>query len=68
MAVTASDLGRELHELIAALDHRARRAEQAGEDAIARDAALREQAVHRLKELEAESHVVTPRQTAIVPS
>ena len=64
MAVTKSDLARELHELIAALDRRVRRVEQAGEEAIARDAAaLREKAVHRLKELEADKEVA-PRQTS----
>lgn len=67
MAVTASDLARELHELIAALDRRVPRVEQAGEEAIAQDAAaLREKAVQRLKELEADSPV-GPRQTSIVP-
>jgi hypothetical protein len=39
MAVTASNLVRELQELIAALDRRVPRVEQAGESAIARDAA-----------------------------
>lgn len=49
MAVTASDLARELGELIAALDRRAPRVERAGESAIARDAsALREKAVQGL--------------------
>ena len=52
MTVTAKDLAHELHELIAALDRRVPRVEQAGEDAIARDAAaLREKAVQRLREL-----------------
>jgi len=52
MAVTANDLAYELHELIAALDRRVPRVEQAGEDAIARDAAaLRDKAVQRLREL-----------------
>ena len=53
MAVTASDLARELQELITALDRRVPRVEQAGEDAIARDAAaLREKALKRLRELD----------------
>jgi hypothetical protein len=64
MAVTASDLARELHELIAALDRRVPRVEQAGEEAIARDAAaLREKAVQRLNELEADRQAA-PRQTS----
>ena len=53
MAVGPDELARELHELIEALDRRVPRVEQAGEAAIARDAAaLREKAVQRLKELE----------------
>ena len=40
ITVTAKDLAHELHELIAALDRRVPRVEQAGEDAIARDAAV----------------------------
>ena len=53
MAVTPTDLARELHELIAALDRRLPRVEQAGEAAIARDAAaLRKKAVERLRELD----------------
>lgn len=56
MAVTTRDLARELHELIAALDRRVPRVEQAGEEAIARDAAaLRAKAVQRLRELDAAS-------------
>jgi hypothetical protein len=52
MAVTAEDLARQLHELVAALDRRVPRVGHAGEDAIARDAAaLREKAVQRLREL-----------------
>ena len=52
MAVTRDELLRELRELIAALDRRVARVEQAGEAAIARDAAaLREKAVKRLAEL-----------------
>lgn len=67
MAVTARDLPRELHELIAALDRRVPRVERAGEDDIARDAkALRDKAVQRLKELDAASKVAAG-QPAIVP-
>ena len=52
MAVTAHALTRELEELIAALDRRVPRVEQAGEADIARDAAaLRARAVARLAEL-----------------
>ena len=52
MAMTASELARELEELIAALDRRVPRVERAGEAAIARDAAaLREKAVQRLAQL-----------------
>jgi hypothetical protein len=52
MAVTAGELTRELEELIAALDRRLPRVEQAGEAAIARDAAaLRARASNRLAEL-----------------
>jgi hypothetical protein len=52
MAVSTSELARELQELIAALDRRLPRVEQAGEAAIARDAAtLRDKAVKRLAEL-----------------
>jgi hypothetical protein len=52
MAVNAGELKRELEELIAALDRRVPRVEQAGEAAIARDAAmLRAKAVARLSEL-----------------
>ena len=51
-SVSARDLARELEELIAALDRRVPRVEQAGEAAIARDAAaLREKAVNRLATL-----------------
>jgi hypothetical protein len=53
MAVAPKDLARGLHELIAALDRRVPRVEQAGEAGIARDAAaLREKAVQRLRELD----------------
>jgi hypothetical protein len=52
MAVTSPDLARELEELIAALDRRVPRVEEAGEALIARDAAaLRAKAVERLAEL-----------------
>ena len=52
MAVSTSPLARELEDLIAALDRRVPRVEQAGEVAIARDAAaLRARAVARLAEL-----------------
>jgi hypothetical protein len=52
MAVSASELTRELEELIAALDRRVPRVEEAGEAAIARDAAaLRAKAVERLAQL-----------------
>jgi hypothetical protein len=54
MAVKAGELTRELEELIAALDRRVPRVEQAGEAAIARDAAaLRAKAAKRLTELAA---------------
>jgi hypothetical protein len=50
--VSANDLAAVLEELIAALDRRVPRVEQAGEGAIARDAAaLRAKAVARLAEL-----------------
>ena len=52
MAVSRAELARDLQELIAALDRRLPGVEQAGEIAIARDAAaLREKAVERLAEL-----------------
>ena len=52
MAVNRSELARELHELIAALDRRVPRVAQAGEPSIAQDAAaLREKAINRLAEL-----------------
>ena len=52
MAVTTTELTRELEELIAALDRRVPRVEQAGEAGIAREAAaLRAKAVIRLMEL-----------------
>lgn len=53
MAVSFSDLGRRLGELIAAMDRRVPHAERATEAAIARDTAvLREKAVTRLAEIE----------------
>jgi hypothetical protein len=53
VAVDVTDVARELHELIDALDRRLPRVEQAGEASIARDAAaLREKAVMRLSELQ----------------
>jgi hypothetical protein len=52
MAVSRSQLARELRELIAALDRRVPQLERAEETAIARDAAeLRAQAIKRLAEL-----------------
>jgi hypothetical protein len=52
MALSAGELTRELEELVAALDRRMPRVEQAGELAIARDAAaLRAKALGRLSEL-----------------
>jgi hypothetical protein len=52
MAVSAGELGRALEDLIAALDRRVPRVEQAGEVTIAREAAaLRARAVDRLAEL-----------------
>ena len=52
MALTAPALTRELEELIAALDRRVPRVEEAGEADIARDAAaLRAKAVERLATL-----------------
>ena len=52
MPLSTGELARELEELIAALDRRVPRVEQAGEVAIAREAAaLRARAVDRLAEL-----------------
>jgi hypothetical protein len=52
MAVSTNELESVLEELIAALDRRVPRVEQAGESGIARDAAaLRAKAVKRLTEL-----------------
>ena len=54
MAMNTGELARELGDLIAALDRRVPRVEQAGEVAIAREAAaLRARAVNRLAELAA---------------
>lgn len=55
MASVSPELVLELEELIAALDRRVPRVEQAGEAAIAREAAtLRAKAVKRLEELVAQ--------------
>jgi hypothetical protein len=52
MAVAASELVRELEELITALDRRVPHVERVGEEEIAQDAArLRAKAVRRLAEL-----------------
>jgi hypothetical protein len=52
MAISASELTRDLEELIAAIDRRVPRLDRAGEAAIVRDAAaLRAKAVERLAEL-----------------
>jgi hypothetical protein len=62
LAVAPSDLARELQELIAALDRRVPRVERAGEAGIARDAiALREKAVQRLAEIEAQAAAAAVR-------
>ena len=54
VAVTNAQLARDLQEVIAALDRRLPRLEQAGEASIARDAAvLRAKAVKRLADLAA---------------
>jgi hypothetical protein len=59
MAVT--ELVRELEELIAALDRRVPRVQEAGEADIARDAAaLRAKAVERLAELARETALTPP--------
>jgi hypothetical protein len=56
VAVSSEELKRRLQELVTALDARVRRVEQAGELAIARDAAaLRAKAIKRLEELAAPS-------------
>ena len=52
MAVSGSELARELEELIAAIDRRVPHLDRAGEAAIVREAAaLRAKAVERLAEL-----------------
>jgi hypothetical protein len=69
VVVTSPDLARELHELIAALDRRLPRVEQAGEAAIARDAAaLREKAVQRLRELDEERTIAAAEATGHTPA
>ena len=53
MALIRTQLLRELHELIAALDRRVPQVEQAGEPSMARDAAaLKDKALKRIAELE----------------
>lgn len=65
MAVSRSQLARELQELIAALDRRVPHLERAEETAIARDAAkLRAQAMKRLAELTDEHG----GEAAVIPS
>ena len=60
LAVSSSDLIRELEELVAALDKRVPRVAHAGEAAIARDAAaLRAKAIERLAQLATEATVST---------
>lgn len=62
MAVNRAELSRELHELIAALDRRVPRVEQAGEASIARDAAaLRTKAEKRLEELAEQTPLSTSK-------
>lgn len=69
MAVNPTELTRELHELIAALDRRVPRVEQAGEAAIARDAVvLRERAVQRLRELDEQSRAEQSKAAALQAS
>ena len=54
MAMNTGEIARELEDLIAALDRRVPRVEQAGEFTTAREgAALRARAVNRLQELAA---------------
>ncbi len=58
VAVTPTELARELHELIAALDRRVPHLERADEAGIAGDAAaLRAKAVQRLRELDQQADV-----------
>ena len=55
MAVTRTQLVRELRELVEALDRRVPRVERAGEASIARDAAaLKVKALKRLADLESQ--------------
>jgi len=62
VVMDACEITRELEELIAALDRRVPRVEQAGEADIARDAAaLRAKAVERLAELARETSVRSTR-------
>jgi hypothetical protein len=69
VAVTPTDLARALHELIAALDRRLPHVEQAGEAAIARDAAaLRKKAVQRLRELDQQHTIATVEATDHTPA
>jgi len=69
MAVNARELARELEELIAALDRRVPRVEQAGEAAIARDAAaLRAKASDRLAALAADSRAAGPQPSGDEPT
>jgi hypothetical protein len=69
VAVNPTELTRELHELIAALDRRVPRVEQAGEAAIARDAVvLRERAVQRLRELDEQSRAEQSKAAALQAS
>jgi hypothetical protein len=65
MPISAYELTRELQELIAALDRRVPRVEQAGEADIARDAAaLRAKAVDRLAELAKQPAASTARDSS----
>ena len=66
MAVSGVELARALRDLIAALDRRLPGVEQAGEVAIARDAAaLRASAVVRLAELAREDAQVKARREPV---
>jgi hypothetical protein len=68
MPVSVYVLTRELQELIAALDRRVPRVEQAGEAEIARDAAaLRAKAVDRLAELANPPAAPTARDSGDAP-
>lgn len=60
MALTSTELLRELRELVAALDRRVPQVQRAGEADIARDAAaLRRRAMGRIQELERDPSVAT---------